>query len=244
VPYTPELTKASIYEAAVAEFVAYGFAGARVDRIAKAAGADKKAIYLYFGDKRSLFETVLATELGSVAAPDPIDPHDIAGYVGRLFDHQRAHPEHLRLMMWEALELGDSDIPGVGGRTADYRARPQPIAEAQQNGELDPSLDPGGLWLALAGMVNWALGVSPMTRMTLGDGPEALDGQRALVVELARRVLGQPAAGDDPAMPEDDAAFGELDLAGARGIETDGRSDSAVNAPRLDGPFPVAMRQI
>jgi AcrR family transcriptional regulator len=216
-PYTPELTKASIYDAAVAEFVAYGFAGARVDRIARAAGADKKAIYLYFGDKRALFETVLATELGSIAASAPIDPHDIAGYVGRLFDHQRAHPEHLRLMMWEALELGDSDIPGVVGRTAYCLARPQPIAEAQQNGELDSTLDPGGLWLALAGMVNWALGVSPMTRMTLGDGPEALDGQRELVVELARRVLGQRNTRDDAAAPEGDTARGESDLAGAHG---------------------------
>jgi AcrR family transcriptional regulator len=160
--------------------------------IAKAAGADKKAIYLYFGDKRALFETVLATEFGSIADSAPMDPHDVGTYIRRLFDRQRAHPKHLRLMMWEALELGDGEIPGVVGRTAYCQARPQPIADAQQAGELDPNLNPAGLWLALAGMVNWTLGIGPMTRMTLGEGPEALDGQRELLVELARRILGQP----------------------------------------------------
>ena len=37
------------------EFSAYGIAGARVDRIASAAKANKQAIYAYFGSKDALF---------------------------------------------------------------------------------------------------------------------------------------------------------------------------------------------
>ncbi|MFD9045102.1 TetR family transcriptional regulator, partial [Streptomyces bottropensis] len=44
-------TKSRILQAAAAEFAAYGFAGARVDRIAKAASVNKNLIYIYFTNK-------------------------------------------------------------------------------------------------------------------------------------------------------------------------------------------------
>ena len=48
-----EQTKQRLLEAAIAEFSAYGIAGARVDRIAAGAGVNKSLIYSYFGSKRS-----------------------------------------------------------------------------------------------------------------------------------------------------------------------------------------------
>ena len=42
-----EAMRERILEAASAEFSAYGVAGARVDRIAKAAGCNKNLIYIY-----------------------------------------------------------------------------------------------------------------------------------------------------------------------------------------------------
>ena len=56
-----EATKARLLAAATAEFAAYGVAGARVDRIAGAAQANKQLIYAYFGSKDDLFDAVLAT---------------------------------------------------------------------------------------------------------------------------------------------------------------------------------------
>ena len=53
-----EATRERILEAALAEFSAYGIAGARVDRIAQAAGCNKNLIYIYFEDKETLFTTV------------------------------------------------------------------------------------------------------------------------------------------------------------------------------------------
>ncbi|MEV4894943.1 helix-turn-helix domain-containing protein, partial [Nonomuraea sp. NPDC055795] len=46
-----EATKSRILQAATAEFAAYGFAGARVDRIAQAASVNKNLIYVYFTNK-------------------------------------------------------------------------------------------------------------------------------------------------------------------------------------------------
>jgi AcrR family transcriptional regulator len=52
-------TRRAILEAATAEFSRHGLAGSRVDRIAAEAGCSKERLYANFGDKRSLFTTVL-----------------------------------------------------------------------------------------------------------------------------------------------------------------------------------------
>ena len=46
---------AEIMDAAMQEFAAYGFEGARLDRIAKTAGIAKGTIYLYYDSKETLF---------------------------------------------------------------------------------------------------------------------------------------------------------------------------------------------
>jgi AcrR family transcriptional regulator len=101
-------TKARILQAAIMEFAAVGMAGARVDRIAGAAGADKKLIYNYFTDKESLFDACLQASLTALVGAVPIDEHDLPGYAGRLFDYVTTHPEAHRLTMWRRLERPDA----------------------------------------------------------------------------------------------------------------------------------------
>ena len=48
-----------ILNAALAQFVETGFAGTRLDDVARRAGLSKAAIYLYFDDKLSLFQGVV-----------------------------------------------------------------------------------------------------------------------------------------------------------------------------------------
>jgi len=52
-------TRARILSAATSEFARHGFGGARVDRIAAKAGANKRMLYYYFGSKDALFLAVL-----------------------------------------------------------------------------------------------------------------------------------------------------------------------------------------
>ena len=55
----PDLTKRDILVAAREEFVEFGFDGARVDRIAERAGANKRLLYHYVGNKEALYSRVL-----------------------------------------------------------------------------------------------------------------------------------------------------------------------------------------
>ena len=48
-----------ILESAVEEFAEHGLSGARGDRIAGRAGANKQLIYYYFGDKAGLFDAAV-----------------------------------------------------------------------------------------------------------------------------------------------------------------------------------------
>lgn len=81
-----------------------GFAGARVNTIARRARINKRMLYYYFGSKRALFDAVLTAalrrRLGAVpaAAQSPIDVA-IAWY-----RHACEHPELVRLLLWQALE--------------------------------------------------------------------------------------------------------------------------------------------
>lgn len=54
-----------ILNAALAQFVETGFAGTRLDDVARRAGLSKAAIYLYFDDKLSLFQGVIRQAITS-----------------------------------------------------------------------------------------------------------------------------------------------------------------------------------
>ena len=140
-----ERTRALLLEAAAAEFSAHGFAGARVDRIAEAAGVNKERIYSYFGSKEALGAAVLEHCLTAVVDAVPIRGEGIAAitdYVDRLFDYHRAHPLFARLMVWEGLERG---IPIAEESRAAFSARKVDLLR-----EAVP--EPDGSWSSLVVM--------------------------------------------------------------------------------------------
>ena len=55
----PAKNQERILKAATAEFARHGLGGARVDRIAARAGANKRMLYYYFGNKEDLFLAVM-----------------------------------------------------------------------------------------------------------------------------------------------------------------------------------------
>jgi AcrR family transcriptional regulator len=108
-----EATKRRLFEAAAEEFAQRGIAGARVDRIAAAAGANKALIYSYFGSKEALFDAVFTELVVETINDVPIDGEDLPAYAGRLFDRNVSHPYALRLAIWRALERGDQSSDAV-----------------------------------------------------------------------------------------------------------------------------------
>ena len=63
-----EGTRRRLRDAALVEFAARGFDGTTVGAIAARAGVNKERLYSYFGDKKALWELVLATELERLAS--------------------------------------------------------------------------------------------------------------------------------------------------------------------------------
>ena len=106
-----ERTKSNILAAAVQEFAQNGFAGARVDCIANAAGCNKGMIYQYYGSKEKLYESVIAYEyrlLSSIEseliAQQFTDPGElIDAIVDRYFDFLIRNPDFVKIIMWENL---------------------------------------------------------------------------------------------------------------------------------------------
>src|ERR1700757_214942 len=123
-------TKERILAAALAEFSAYGIAGARVDRIAQAARCNKNLIYIYFTDKETLFATVLRKHLMRIHEEQPFTPDDLPGYAAKVFDWAQANPDLMRLLAWSGLEKAKG--PAERGATLD--AKLAALAEAQDAG--------------------------------------------------------------------------------------------------------------
>src|SRR5215213_1186951 len=87
-----------VLAAAFIEFAVHGIAGARIDRIAKAAKTSKERVYVYFRSKDEIYAAVIAEQIRVFLDAVTLDPHDIPRYVGELFDFNAAHPELMRLI--------------------------------------------------------------------------------------------------------------------------------------------------
>lgn len=197
--YDPEGTRARILRAAVEEFSEHGSAGARVDRIAAKAGANKESIYRYYGSKQELLRRVLDEYLntrGEEIGPDPDDP---VSYPASLVRMHAPDPALVRLVAWEGLETrGPIDDRSVQERQVHYDRKIAVIEEAQRAGLIDPALDARHLLFTFLAMADW-LFVSPQhARLIFGrDVDEELVERHAdFLLEVARRIA-RPAGGEE-----------------------------------------------
>jgi AcrR family transcriptional regulator len=106
----PAKTRASILKAAVSEFAAKGYSGARTDQIAKRAKSNIRMLYHYFGSKEALYVCVLEEVLAKLRAEelqlDFSDTEPLEGVL-QMFDfidgHFAKHPELRNLLAFENL---------------------------------------------------------------------------------------------------------------------------------------------
>jgi AcrR family transcriptional regulator len=191
-----EATKARIFEAATEEFAAYGIAGARVDRIAQHAQANKQLIYAYFGDKRKLFYKVLDKTLVQVAEMVSTDITDLDRWVDEHIDYHEKHPELLRLLMWEALEVAEQDVCRSDARAERYGVKKQKIADAQEQGLARKDMPPAVMLILLMGISNYPVMMPQVRDLIFGPDFDA-EKLRNWTKDAVKRVAAQ--AADDPA---------------------------------------------
>src|SRR3954471_8384651 len=103
-----------ILGAAAAEFAARGYAGARVDRIARRARVNKAMLYYHFASKQGLYRTLLRQTFGAIAAQlqaiavDPAldSPGRLDAAVAALAAHIEAHRSFPSIMLREVADGG------------------------------------------------------------------------------------------------------------------------------------------
>jgi AcrR family transcriptional regulator len=109
----PGRTRARILEAATGEFARYGLGGARVDRIAARAKANKRMLYYYFGDKEGLFLAALEERYAHIRNAERslklehLDPREaVRRLVEFTWNYFIEHPEFMTLLNSENLHKG------------------------------------------------------------------------------------------------------------------------------------------
>ena len=134
-----------IVAAAREEFARRGFAGARVEQIARRAGVNKQLLFYYFHSKRGLFHAVLAqsageleTALAGLASPTGGPLERLRLTLAAQFEFLARHPEIVVL-------LGQGARSGGGGGAAFAPAINRLVvllAEGQGLGQVRDDLDP------------------------------------------------------------------------------------------------------
>jgi AcrR family transcriptional regulator len=106
----PERNKERILRAATGEFARHGLGGARVDRIAERAGANKRMLYYYYGNKEALFLAVLESRYAHIRRAEQglrlgdLDPAEgMRRLIAFTWNYYLKHPEFLTLLNSENL---------------------------------------------------------------------------------------------------------------------------------------------
>jgi AcrR family transcriptional regulator len=183
-----EATRRRLLQAAREEFTARGQAGARVDRIANDARANKAQIYHYFGDKEGLFDAVLEACTEEAVSAVPIDANDLPEYAARLFEFHADHPDLLRLVTWARLE-GRTTPSAQRLRQRSYRRRLAAIESAQRDGTVTGDVSAPQI---LDMIESLAVGWTTTARGVLAAQPKVKRdraAQRQAIAEAVRRII-------------------------------------------------------
>jgi TetR/AcrR family transcriptional regulator len=116
-------TPARILEAAAREFAAEGFGGARVERIARGARANKAMLYYHVGDKAALYEAVLVANFERVgraiqtalATAAPAEDK-LRALISAIFGFLETNPGHGQIMLRELASGAPNLTPEVERR--------------------------------------------------------------------------------------------------------------------------------
>jgi TetR/AcrR family transcriptional regulator len=164
----PQGTRDRILAAALAEFSAEGFAGARVARIARRARVNKRMLYHYFGNKEDLFRGIFDRKLVERAGWLTEAPPDLGASLAYWFEMACEDKDWIRLVQWEALGIADEPVIREEERRASFARALGDLRERQRRGLLPADLDAGQLLLAIMGLVAYPLAFPQLTRMVTG----------------------------------------------------------------------------
>ncbi len=164
----PERTRARILDAARDEFAAHGLGGARVDRIAASAGANKRMLYYYFGNKDDLFLAVLEGAYAHIREAEKAlhlteiePPEAIRRLIAFTWEYYLDHPEFMTLLnsanLHQARHLKKSTK--VLSMHSPFVAMIDEVLQRGRNtGVFRAGVDPVQLYISIAALTYFYLG--------------------------------------------------------------------------------------
>jgi len=185
-----------VFAAAAAEFATRGYAGANVDRIARAARLNKAMIYYHFKSKAALYREILRdmfgavrVRIGEVAASD-VSPEDkIRAYIAAIATEADARPHFPPIWLREIAEGAEHvDAVTLGYVKDVLAALGGIIAEGVRAGRFQPAhpmLVQGGIIAPLM----FFLATAPLRQKIARAGVEGIAGvSRDMVVSHIQRL--------------------------------------------------------
>jgi TetR/AcrR family transcriptional regulator len=178
-PRNPGRTRERILSAALKEFAAHGFAGARVDAIARRADINKRMLYHYFGNKEKLFRAILRQKIAERRAWAGNLSSDPAERLPFWFKTACNDADWIRLLEWEALQGDGQKVIDEKERLAVAAGWLKRLRQRQARGELSSEFDARHLALAMQSLTMFPLAFPQLTRHIMGRTIDDLKFQRA-----------------------------------------------------------------
>lgn len=191
-----ERSRRLLLEAALDEFAAKGYSGARVTDIAARAGVNRQLISYYFGGKEGLYRELQGVWLNresELSVPDVSLVEAVTGHLHEVL----ADPRLLRLGIWRGL----TDLPQVPGDSGADREILSRARSRQDSGELAEDLDPAAVMLLMLGAVAIPVAMPQVVNNIFGADPSDPDFEEWYTEQLSRVIrrlaLPSPASADD-----------------------------------------------
>jgi AcrR family transcriptional regulator len=190
----PEGMRLRILEAAKQEFSAHGLAGARVDRIAAKAGANKRMLYYHVGNKDELYLAVLEGAYDKIRSEErglDLEHLDPPEAIRRLIEFLR-NPEFLSLLQTENLARARHLK-----RSTKVKSMHSPFVEmirtvvrrGVESGDFQVAVDPVQLYISIAALSFFYLSNSATLGVIFGRDLLAKDAKDERLAHMVGLVL-------------------------------------------------------
>ena len=194
------VSRDKVFAAAAAEFAARGYAGASVDRIARAARLNKAMIYYHFTSKAALYREILRDMFGAVgvrvaavAASDASPEDKVRAYIAAIAREAEARPHFPPIWLREIAEgAAHVDAVTLGYVREVLGALGAIIGEGVRAGRFQPAhplLVQGGIIAPLM----FFLATAPLRRKIARAGVEGIPAisRDTVVAHIQRLTLAQ-----------------------------------------------------
>jgi AcrR family transcriptional regulator len=188
-----------IFQQALKEFSKNGYAGARVDRIAKRARVNKQLIYYYFVSKENLFRVVIESvwETAGVVELAPAEAGDAVRYWSQFYIN---YPQWARLLLWEGLEWKTRKMVGESERKSFWRTSLQQLERRCGPNGWPAFFDARQYLLSVVAMEIAPLAFPQLVRLIFdreATDPKFLQERTEFLVGFARFVAGTASVGEN-----------------------------------------------